>query len=63
MLGWVCDRYGARVGVLIGAFAGLSAATWGAVMNRRHADELEEADLLSLRIDADRPEAEPVAVA
>jgi predicted MFS family arabinose efflux permease len=41
VLGWVCDRYGARAGVLIGALAGLGAAGWGALMHRRHADELD----------------------
>jgi predicted MFS family arabinose efflux permease len=48
VLGWVCDRYGARVGVLIGALAGLGAAAWGAVASRRHADELDEAQLLAM---------------
>jgi MFS family permease len=40
VLGWVCDRYGARYGLLIGALAGIAAAGWGAAMWKRHADEV-----------------------
>jgi predicted MFS family arabinose efflux permease len=54
VVGWVCDRYGARVGVLIGALAGLGAAAWGATMHRRHAGELDDAELHSLPRDAER---------
>jgi MFS family permease len=46
ILGWVCDRYGARYGVLIGAIAGLAAAGWGATMRRRQIGELAEPSLL-----------------
>jgi MFS family permease len=52
-LGWVCDRYGARAGVLIGALAGLVAAGWGFAMRHRHLnDERESAAIF--RCDGER---------
>jgi hypothetical protein len=32
ILGWVCDVFGARAGILVGAAAALGAASWGAYM-------------------------------
>jgi MFS family permease len=36
LLGWICDVAGARVGVVIGAAAALSAAAWGWRIDRAH---------------------------
>jgi MFS family permease len=35
ILGWICDLWGARAGVLVGAAAALGAAAWGATMLKR----------------------------
>ena len=35
ILGAICDRFGARVGLLVGAAACLGAASWGAAASRR----------------------------
>jgi MFS family permease len=36
LLGWMCDRFGARSGLLVGALAALFAAAWGWSMIRSH---------------------------
>jgi MFS family permease len=38
ILGWVCEAWGARAGLLVGAAAALGAGLWGAAMVRRCAD-------------------------
>jgi MFS family permease len=35
LLGWVCDAYGARAGILVGAVAAVAAGIWGYFMHRR----------------------------
>jgi MFS family permease len=35
LLGWVCDRWGARTGIAVGAAAALGAGAWGLMMARR----------------------------
>jgi MFS family permease len=35
LLGWVCERFGARAGFVVGGLAGLGAAAWGHVVNKR----------------------------
>lgn len=42
ILGWVCEAYGARWGIVVGAASCLAAGTWGLVMVRRceHASPL-----------------------
>lgn len=57
IVGWICERFGARFGVLVGAAAALGAGAWGVLVARRTRDR---ADHLSA-IDAE--EAAEVAVA
>ena len=38
ILGWVCEAWGARAGLLVGAAAAVGAGVWGAAMARRCAD-------------------------
>ena len=35
LLGWICDTYGARAGLLVGGVAAVAAGVWGYVMHRR----------------------------
>ena len=35
LLGYVCDTYGARVGILLGAVAAVGAGVWGLYAHRR----------------------------
>jgi MFS family permease len=35
LLGWICEEFGARYGVAVGAVAGLSAGAWGLSVARR----------------------------
>jgi MFS family permease len=35
LLGWICDAYGARAGILVGAVAAVAAGVWGYIMHRR----------------------------
>jgi MFS family permease len=35
LLGWICEEFGARYGIAIGAVAGLSAGAWGLSVARR----------------------------
>lgn len=35
LLGWICDTYGARVGIALGAVAAIAAGIWGYVAHRR----------------------------
>jgi MFS family permease len=46
LLGWVCDRWGARTGIAVGAAAALGAGAWGLMMARRFRvdHEVESAD-------------------
>jgi MFS family permease len=37
ILGWICQAFGARYGVAVGAVAGLAAGAWGLAMSRRRA--------------------------
>jgi len=36
LLGWVCDQWGARAGIALGAVAAMAAGAWGLVMVRRY---------------------------
>jgi hypothetical protein len=36
IVGWVCERFGARAGLALGAGAAFVAAAWGASAGRRH---------------------------
>lgn len=47
ILGWICEAWGARAGLLVGAAAALGAGVWGATMVKRCADtELPDDDEL-----------------
>jgi MFS family permease len=35
LLGWICDAYGARVGIVIGGVAAVAAGVWGYLVHRR----------------------------
>jgi MFS family permease len=35
LLGWICDAYGARVGIVIGGVAAVAAGVWGFLVHRR----------------------------
>jgi MFS family permease len=35
LLGWICDAYGARVGIVIGGVAAVAAGVWGYLIHRR----------------------------
>jgi MFS family permease len=35
LLGWICDAYGARTGILVGAVAAVAAGIWGCLAHRR----------------------------
>jgi len=35
LLGWICERFGARAGFVVGGLAGLGAAAWGYTATRR----------------------------
>jgi MFS family permease len=35
LLGWICDAYGARVGIVIGGVAAVAAGVWGYFTHRR----------------------------
>jgi MFS family permease len=56
LLGWICDVYGARAGILLGAAAAVAAGVWGYVMHRRIVEsraveatrEMESAGLTSV---------------
>ena len=39
MLGWVCDRFGARAGFIVGGVAALGAAAWGTFAGNRRTDQ------------------------
>jgi hypothetical protein len=34
VLGWICERFGARAGFVVGGLAGLVAAAWGWYVTR-----------------------------
>lgn len=35
LLGWICDQWGSRVGIVVGAVAAIGAGSWGLAMARR----------------------------
>jgi MFS family permease len=41
IVGWICQAFGARYGVAVGAVAGLAAGAWGLAMSRRRAGRSE----------------------
>ncbi len=41
LLGWICDAYGARAGILVGAVGAVAAGIWGYVMHRRIVESRE----------------------
>jgi MFS family permease len=43
LLGWICDVYGARVGIMLGAFAAVGAGIWGWFAHRRVTEAAVEA--------------------
>ena len=46
ILGWICERFGARYGVALGAVAALAAGVWGVLVARRSEPvELDGAEL------------------
>lgn len=53
ILGWVCDAFGARSGLVIGGVAALAAAAWGRAASRaRPADAQERSPIEAARGDA-----------
>ena len=57
LLGWICDQWGARAGIAVGAVAALAAGAWGLAMARRYrVDHVAAGDA---HLDADLLAAEP----
>jgi hypothetical protein len=54
LLGLICDRYGARAGLVIGGVAALGAAGWGLFADRRPSRPREEADGEAAGLEADQ---------
>jgi MFS family permease len=52
ILGYICDRFGARVGIAIGAAAALGAGTWGLMVVRRMSDRARSEDSAATSRDA-----------
>ncbi len=56
ILGWICEHYGARWGVAVGAAAALGAGAWGMVVARRlqdHATDPGEAGTFPVAVPAE----------
>ncbi|MFT3855765.1 MAG: MFS transporter [Ilumatobacteraceae bacterium] len=44
LIGWICDQFGARVGIAVGGVAALGAAAWGYVADSHRARSERDAD-------------------